>query len=257
MKKLFLFVCVAFFSATLLCAQNAASIIRSSRDRVKADTVSSRSRMVITAKDGTTTERALDQYSSDSEKGNRTIIVFLKPASIAGSRFLTLENKGSTEDRWIFLPALGKIRRIAAAEGSGSFMGTDLSYDDISSANRDSSLDAHTLLKEESIDGTVCYVIESKPIDAAYQYSKIISWIEKDTQVARKIELYDKKGVLLKLLEVQKMQDVQGVLTPMITKMTTVANKTSTTITVDIIKYNEKIPEGVFTTEYLLTGRVK
>lgn len=249
--------CAALFSAALAVAQDAESIVRASRDRVKADTVSSRSRMVITAKDGSTTERSLDQYSSDSAKGNRTIIVFQKPASIAGSRFLTLENKGATEDRWIFLPSLGKIRRIAATEGSGSFMGTDLSYDDISSANRDASLDTHVLLKEEAVDGKVCYVIESKPADASYQYSKIISWIEKETKVARKIELYDKKGTLVKLLEIKTLQDVQGRLTPMVTKMTSVKENTATTINIDIIKYDDKIPEGVFTTEYLSTGRVK
>jgi outer membrane lipoprotein-sorting protein len=257
MKKLSVLAFAVLFAASLACAQDAETIVRASRDRISADTVSSRSRMVITAKDGSTTERAIDQYSSDGAKGNRTIIIFQKPASIAGSRFLTIENRGASDDRWIFLPSLGKVRRIASAEGSGSFMGTDLSYDDISSANRDVSLDSHTLLGGELLDGRDCYVIESKPVDTAYQYSKIISWIEKDTKIGRKIELYDRKGTLVKLLEIQKVQDVQGRLTPMVTRMTSVAAKTSTTINVEIIKYDDKIPEGVFTTEYLATGRVK
>lgn len=257
MKKLFLALCALAVSLAPVLAGDAESIIRSSRDRIQAKTVSTRSRMVITARDGSTTERLLDQYSSDAETGNRTIIVFQKPASIAGTRFLTIEKKGGDDDRWIFLPSLGKVRRIASSEGSGSFMGTDLSYDDISAANRDASLDTHVLLREESLEGKLCDVIESRPKTGSYQYGKIVSWIERETSVARKIELYDRKENLVKLLELQKLADVQGRLTPMVTRMSTLASKTSTTITVDIIKYDDKIPEGVFTVDYLSTGRLK
>lgn len=257
MRKLFFTLCAIIATASLSYAEDAASIITASRDRISAKTVSARSRMVITAKDGTTTERVLDQYSSDGPKGDRSMIVFQKPASIAGTRFLTMENGDAADDRWIFLPSLGKVRRIASSEGSGSFMGTDMSYDDISSANREASVDSHVILREENLDGKDCYVIESKPKDTTYQYSRIVSWIEKDTKVSHKIELYDRKDVLVKLLEIQKVADVQGRLTLMVTKMSTLKDKTSTTIYVDIIKYDEKIPEGVFSADYLSTGRVK
>ncbi len=257
MKKSVVAVCALAVLVAPIFGGDAESIVRASRDRIHADTVSTRSRMVITAKDGSTTERLLDQYSSDADTGQRTLIVFQKPASITGTRFLTMERKGGDDDRWIFLPSLGKVRRIASSEGSGSFMGTDLSYDDISAANRDVSLDTHVLLREETLDGKVCDVIESRPNTGSYQYGKIISWIERETLVSRKIELYDRKDNLVKLLELQKLQDVQGRLTPMVTRMSTVASKTSTTITVDIIKYDDKIPEGVFTVDYLSTGRLK
>ncbi|MDP3177495.1 MAG: outer membrane lipoprotein-sorting protein [Spirochaetaceae bacterium] len=236
-------------------AQSAAEIVRASRDRIKADTVSTRSRMVITAKDGTTTERLVDQYSSEGKDGNRSMIVFQKPASVAGTRFLVVENPGREEDRWIYLPALGKVRRIASGEGSGSFMGTDFTYDDISSANRDATKDSHEILRSEALTGADCWVIESKPMDKDYQYSKMVSWIDKATKISRRIELYDKKGVLLKVVEIEKVEDVQGRSTPKTTKMSSVQAKTSTTIFVEIIKYDEKIPEGVFTTRYLETGR--
>jgi outer membrane lipoprotein-sorting protein len=240
---------------TAQVSPSADEIIRASRDRIKADTVSTRSRMIIAAKDGSTTERLVDQYSLDAKEGKRTVIVFQKPASVAGTRFLTVENAGRDDDRWIFLPALGKVRRIAASEGSGSFMGTDLSYDDISSADRKAEEDSHILLREESLDGMDSWVIESKPKDPGYQYSKMVSWIEKATHIARKIELYDKKGELLKVLEIRKVQEFQGRLTPVQTKMSNIQAKTSTTIIVEIVKYDEKIPAGVFTTRFLETGR--
>jgi len=110
MKRLILCALLAG-GALALYAQDAELIVRSSRDRIKADTVSTRSRMVIRAKDGSTSERLIDQYSKDGPKGSRTVIVFQRPETVAGTRFLTMENAGGPDDRWIFLPGIGKVRR--------------------------------------------------------------------------------------------------------------------------------------------------
>jgi hypothetical protein len=150
MKK-FAVLAVLLMSAGFLNAQDAVSIVNSAKNRVKTDTISSRSRMVITAKDGSTTERVIDQYSKDGPNGARTVIVFQRPANVAGTRFLTMDTASGGSDRWIYLPSLDRVRRIAASESGGSFMGTDFSYDDISSMDRDVSLDTHTLLREEMV----------------------------------------------------------------------------------------------------------
>jgi outer membrane lipoprotein-sorting protein len=257
MKKCILFASL-FAAAGFIFAQDAASIVDKSRNRINAATISTRSRMVITAKNGNTSERVMDQYSKDDAKGNsRAVIQFQSPASVAGTRFLTMENAGKDDDRWIFLPSLGKVRRIAASEGSGSFVGTDMSYDDISSADRNADLDNHKIIREEKFRNADCYIIESTPKDASYQYSKMVQYIDKSTFVNYKIELYDKRGTQVKTLEILELKDVQGRLTPMATKMTTIAAGTSTTINVDIIKYDDNIPESVFTTTYLETGRAR
>jgi outer membrane lipoprotein-sorting protein len=246
---------VIFLTAALaLHAQEADAIVRSSRDRIKADTVSTRARMVIYAKDGSTSERLVDQYSKDGPNGSRAVIVFQQPASVTGTRFLTMQNPGG-EDRWIFLPSLGKVRRIAASEGSGSFMGTDFSYDDVSSASRSVDLDTHTILREENYGEAACYVIQSIPKNSSYQYSKMVQWIQKDSLITAKIELYDKKNALVKTAEMSGIKDIQGRLTATLTKMTTHAAGTYTVITNEITKYNDPIPEGVFTVEFLETGR--
>jgi hypothetical protein len=252
-----MFFVVLASAAFTLHAQDAESIVRASRDRIQADTVSTRSKMVLRAKDGSTSERVIDQYSKDGPKGGRTIIVFQQPASVAGTRFLTMENPGKPDDRWIFLPELNKVRRIAASEGSGSFMGTDFSYDDISSLSRNASLDTHTTVREETLDDASCYVVQSVPKDASFQYSKMIQWIAKDSKMVMKIELYDKRNTLVKTVEMSGIKDVQGRLTVTVTKISTHAAGTSTTITIDIIKYDDPIPEKVFTTEYLETGRAR
>jgi outer membrane lipoprotein-sorting protein len=258
MKRIAMLLTVIIAGTAAAFAQDAAAIIRSSRDRITADTVSSRSRMVITAKDGTTSERIIDQYSKDGPNGNRTVIVFQRPAGVSGTRFLTMENSKGAEDRWIFLPSLGKVRRIAASEGSGNFMGTDFSYDDISSASRKADLDNHTLLREETYNGKPCYVIESRPRDSSYQYSRMVQWIDKDTKIGYKIELYDRRNNSpVKIVEMKEVKDLQGRLSPTVTTMTTTGAGTSTTIYMDILKYDDPIPEGVFTTAYLESGRAR
>lgn len=238
-----------------LWAESADQIVAHSRNRIQKNTVSTRAKMIISAKDGSTTERLVDQYSSYVGGRTRTVVIFQKPPSVAGTRFLTIENPGKDDDRWIFLPSLGKIRRISGGEGSNSFVGTDFSYDDISSTDRKVDLDNHTLLKQEDYQGKTCYVIQSIPKDAAYQYSKMISWIDIKTLVAYKLELYDHQDRLVKVMEVQDLKDIQGRLTPTLSKMSSVQNGTSTTLSVEILKYDDPIPEGVFTTRFLETGR--
>ncbi|MDR2923583.1 MAG: outer membrane lipoprotein-sorting protein [Treponema sp.] len=252
---------VLLTGAGFLSAQDAAltadSIMNSVKNRIQSDTMSSRSRMVITAKDGTTSERVIDQYSKDGPNGGRTMIVFQRPPNVAGTRFLTMDTARGDSDRWIFLPSLGKTRRIAASESGGSFMGTDFSYDDISLIGRDVSLDTHTLLREETLNGNPCYVIQSVPKDSSYQYSKSVAWIDKARYLTYKSEMYSRRGEMIKVMEMSEYKDVQGRLTPMQTKISTVGTGTSTTIYLEIIKYDDPIPEGVFTTAYLESGKVK
>ena len=251
---------VLTFSAGFVFAQapslTAEAIVENSRNRIQAATTSTRSRMIITAKNGSVTERGIDQYSKkDGQGNNRSIIVFQDPASVRGTRFLTIGNQGRDNDQWIFLPSLGKVRRIAASEGSGSFMGTDFSYDDISSMDRKTNLDTHKILREEKFQDKDCYVIESIPKDSNYQYSKMIQWIDRNNFVTHKVELYDKRGNQVKLLEIVELREVQGRLSPIVTKMSSLADGTSTSINVGTLRYDDPIPEGVFTTNYLETGR--
>jgi hypothetical protein len=228
------------------------------KDRIQADTVSSRSRMVISARNGSTTERVIDQYSKDGANGYaRAVIVFQSPATVKGTRFLSMENTTGKSDQWIFLPGLGKIRRIPSSEGGGSFMGTDLSYDDMTEENRDVESDTHTILREEPLNGAACYVIQSIPKNSDLQYSKIVTWIDKANYRVYRRELYNMHGNVEKVVEISGYRDIQGRDTSTLTKISTVAAGTSTAVYTDIIKYDDPIPEGVFSTMYLETGRVR
>jgi hypothetical protein len=85
----------------------------------------------------------------------------------------------------------------------------------------------------------------------------MITWIDKAGYRAYKRELYNKRGAVEKVMEMSGYQDIQGRDTPTQTRISTVTSGTSTTIYMDIVKYDDPIPEGVFTTAYLETGRVR
>jgi hypothetical protein len=255
-KKICLVTVLFAVSVMFAAAQDADSIIDNARNRIKADAVSTQSRMVRTDKRSGTKELKFNQASKDDKDGNaRIIIAFLQPNTIAGTRFLTISKKNADDDRWIFLSEINKMRRIASSDGSSSFMGTDLSYDDISSTEREASEDTNTLLREENLNGKACSVIQSVAKDTSYQYSKALQWVDKSSSIIWKMEMYDKKGNLLKTFEVKKVEDKQGRLTPMESTMTTVPDNTSTTIYVDKIQYDGNVSEGMFTTKYLETGK--
>jgi hypothetical protein len=249
----------AFAQSAGASAGDAAAIVDRSRNRISAAATLSRSRMAVVAKDGSVSNRIIDQYSKDGSRGENRVVVEFKhsanPAGIINTRFLSIENRNGGDDQWIFLPSLKKVRRIAASEGSGSFAGTDFSYSDIASANRGAGLDTHRIAREENLMGRPCYVIESVPKDSSYQYSKMIQWIGKETLVNHKIDLYDKRGTHVKTMEILELKDVQGRLSPMVTKMSALTEGTSTTMTVERLEYDGVIPESVFTPRFLETGR--
>jgi outer membrane lipoprotein-sorting protein len=260
MKRNALFAALVF-GAALAYAQNGAPSAAQIMERAKTigagSTMMTRSRMVITAKNGSTSERVIDQYSKDDAKGHaRTVIVFQSPATVKNTRFLTIDKEGGGSDQWIFMPSLGKVRRIAASEGSGTFMGTDFSYDDMAAMDRDVNKDTHTLLREETLKGAACFVIQSIAKDADYQYGKTITWVDKANSRVYRSEMYDKKGnTMLKVSEMSGYETISGYDTPRETKISTIASGTSTTIYMDRIEYDKQIPERVFTTAYLESGR--
>lgn len=257
MKKIFFISVLVYTFSSLVFTQTAEEIIKSAKTQMNISSMGTRAKMQIQNAGKTLSVLVIDQYSSKDKNGlQRTFIEFKEPANARGTRFLMLEQKNGMMDQRIFLPALGKVRRISAgAEDNESFMGTDFSYSDISFITRDTDLDTFKMLKEETLDGKKCNVIEAVSKDGNYPYSKTLIWAEKGNNLFWKAEFYDKKGQPVKIIELSGYKKIQNIMTPTITKLTTVAAGTSTIIELEKIKYNMNIPERVFTTRYLETGK--
>jgi len=212
--------------------------------------------MVLQEKGESPRERQVEMLMLEGSGGlSRSLIIFRSPQSVANTRFLNAQNEGSDDDKWIYLPALKKVRRIASSEGNSSFMGTDFTYDDMSTRELDDY--TYTLLKEETIKGYDCWVVESLPKEGTdSQYSKTISWIGKESLNPVKVEMYDQEGALLKVAETGKLEEIQGHWTIMVNTMTNVQTDHSTTIRMEKIQYDRPLNPKLFTPRFLETGRL-
>jgi predicted RND superfamily exporter protein/outer membrane lipoprotein-sorting protein len=156
----------------------------------------------LTEKSGAQRVRKTTGYTrlQINAKDNMRLVRFTAPADIRGTSTLLIEHMDGDDDMWVFLPALGKVRRLSVANKKDSFFGTDLSYGDVIGYRPDEW--KHTLLREESFDGAPCYVVESVPLTEATRnntgYGKRLSWIRKDNLVALKIDIWDGSNIPLK-----------------------------------------------------------
>ncbi|MFP4067394.1 MAG: outer membrane lipoprotein-sorting protein [Spirochaetaceae bacterium] len=225
-------------------------------NRDEGDTGHSLVNMDLIDASGDTKSRIIEEWSMENDEGlERLVIVFHRPASVEDTRFLVHENEDRDDDQWIFLPSLDRVRRISASEGEDSFMGTDFTYDDLKTREVDD--DEHELLREEELAGWDCYVVESVPVDPDdSQYSRRVQWVAKDTWLPMKIEFYDKSDDLLKVSTLEEVEQVQGYWTPMVTVMENVQTDHKTQLEVDKIRYDENLDSGLFTNNFLRTGRM-
>ena len=229
-------------------------VMQRSHDVAKPDYSRSQVVMVLTDKNGTTEQRNVLQYGREKNDISSMVMDFRSPANIKDTRFLQIENKGADDDKWIYLPALKNTRRVNASEGTKSFMGTDATYDDLST--REMEEDTHEFLREESKGGFECNVVREVPIDPkSSQYKFRIVWVDKQTDLPVYTELYDKNEKLLKVLTVAKIQNVDGFNIPMESKIENVQTKHSTSMKVLKVDVKTRLPDKIFTQDFLNTGK--
>lgn len=207
-------------------------------------------RMELINKDGRKRVRELTMLRKDYEEGGeqKYFIYFHKPADVQGTTFMVVKWPDKDDDRWLFIPAINLVKRIAANDKYSSFVGSDFTYEDVS--GRKPEEDTHTLLREERLNGTTCYVIESIPKGPSV-YTKRISWIDVTNFLPLKEEFYDKQGELYRQFEALEVKDINGI--PTITKrvMRNIKTGHRTEVTFETVEYNIGIKDEIFSERYL------
>ena len=226
-------------------------------ERPDGDNSKSTMTMILINKRDQQRVRQIVTYSIDTEEGSKSLIYFTEPADVAGTAFLSWEydDKNKDDQQWLYLPALKKARRISGSSENDYFMGSDFTYDDMGERSIDE--DFHKLLKEENIDGSKCWVIESIPKDPDYMYSKRISWIRQDALISIRSEFYDPKGELLKTLLTHKIQKKDGFWTAYSMEMIHNQNNHRTKIETNDIEYNIEMDENMFSVSNLQRFRIR
>jgi hypothetical protein len=140
-------------------------------------------------------------------KGQKYFLYFHEPGDVRRTAFLVWKYPERDDDRWIFIPAVNMVRRVAARDSRSSFVGSDFTYEDIS--GRDLSADTHTLLRAEKRGDADCWVLESVP-KASADFTKKLAWIDKATFLPLQEEYYDAQGKLLRVFTAEKVEVVAG-----------------------------------------------
>ena len=210
--------------------------------------------MTLTNKSGQTRVRKIQQYTKQIGDVEKSIMFFLSPADVKNTSFMnwSYDNSDKSDDQWIYLPALKKVKRISSDSKSDYFMGSDFTYDDLGDRKLDA--DNHKLIKEETVDGHACYVVESVSKDEDYMYSKTLTWIRKDNFVGAKKEFYDEDGDLLKILTVKKVEKISGFWIREQSEMKNVQKNHKTSIVLSEIKVNIGVPASKFSDRMMMRG---
>jgi len=142
------------------------------------------------------------EVEGDGDKG---LSIFDNPRDVKGTAFLTFSHKVGDDDQWLYLPALKRVKRISARNKSGSFMGSEFAYEDISSQEVEKY--TYKWIRDEVYDGQECFVMERYPVDKKNSgYTRQVTWIDKSEYREWKVEYYDRKNSLLKTLTISGYQ---------------------------------------------------
>ena len=208
---------------------------------------------VLENQGGTKRERRamLATKLQDDGRDAMRLVRFDAPADIKGTSTLLIEHAAKEDDMWVYLPAMKKVRRLAASNKRDSFAGTDFSYGDV--IGHKVSEWRHTLLGEKLRDGVAHWVIESTPLSEAVKndtgYSKRTTWLRKDTLATTLVESQDTGGQPFKRFVFSDLQPMNPAGTqwqPMKAVGSNLQSGHSTTITFSEFKVGAKLADDLF-----------
>ena len=233
------------FNITFLFSMTGLELATKMENRAKPEDTKSKSIMELLKKNGK--KRTLKLINKSKDNSKKQLIWFLEPRDDYGIAFLKIEKKGEADFMNMWLPGFKKFRRISSQKKSDSFMGPDLSYEDMT--NRDIEEYEFSLLNDKALcnDDTeeICYLLSSKPKDEFSEYSEHKTWVTKDTFLSLREESYDKDGKKLKYKEITYI-DIDGYQIMNTLKVENLQKNTSTYLSINDIKINNGYSDDIF-----------
>ncbi|GBE16003.1 MAG TPA: outer membrane lipoprotein-sorting protein [Proteobacteria bacterium] len=204
--------------------------------------------MVITDRRGRTREREFTILRKDVKDGGDQLyyVYFHKPGDVRKLVFMVHKHVGKNDDRWLYLPALDLVKRIAASDKRTSFVGSNFLYEDVS--GRSTKADTHTL-KEETGDH---WILDNIPRDpASVEFTHYLIWIDKKTYLVDKAEYYNAQGKVYRKMVAEEVKVIDGIPTVVKSRVEDLNSGGKTELTFSNIKYNIGIKDSIFTERYL------
>ena len=165
--------------------------------------------MILRNRHGEESKREIRSKTLEMKRdGDKSMIVFDQPKDVAGTALLTYTHKSADDDRWLYLPAIKRVKRIASSNKSGPFMGSEFAYEDLGSQEPEKY--SYKYLRDETVDGKDSFVFERFPKDTGSGYTRMVVWMDKAEYRPLKLEYYDRKKSLLKTLLATDYQQYLG-----------------------------------------------
>jgi outer membrane lipoprotein-sorting protein len=205
-------------------------------------------KMTITDAQKRTREREFTILRLDQEDGERQkfYVYFRKPSDVKGMVFMVHKYLEKDDDRWLYLPALDLVKRIATSDKRTSFVGSDFFYEDVSGRALDE--DTHQLIDTTETH----YVIENRPKDPkSVEFKSYIVWIDKKTFLPVKAEYNDREGQLYRRVKALKIEELKGYPTVVESQVENLASGGFTISCFSRIDYDINLKESLFTERYL------
>lgn len=204
--------------------------------------------MTITDSQGRTRERRFIILRRDDKDGGeqKFYVYFSRPSDVRNTVFMVWKNIGQNDDRWLYLPALDLVKRIAASDKRTSFVGSHFFYEDVS--GRNPADDTHELTETTG----QYYILKNAPkIPDEVEFSHYMLWIDKSNFLPMKAEYYDKNKNKYRLVEALKTETIQNHPTVTEAKVTDLKSGGHTVSVFSKIQYDLGIEDSIFTERYL------
>ena len=173
-------------------------------------------------------------------------VYFKRPADWNKTVFMVHKYTDRDDDRWLYLPGLDLVKRIAATDRRTSFVGSHFFYEDVSGRGLDE--DVHEMV-EETADS---YVVKSTPKHpAAVEFAHYVTYIHKATFLPYAAEYFDQNGEKYRAGRALATEVIDGYLTPVKSEMADLQTGGKTVMTYSKVKYDIDLPETIFTEQYL------
>ena len=247
-----LLVCLAFaaLQPPRAAAPTAEQIARSVQERDTGRDSRAELRMKLFDRRGRARDRALTLLTLRRAEGDRSLIRFTYPNDIRGTGFLVWEHPKGDDERFLILPSLGRVRRIAGSEAQESFVGSDFSYEDIGGREFDdytyALLDENASWAAAGAQRRPAYRLESRRKNTTVEFPRVVSLVLKDSYVVVQADVYNRRNEKQKVYTVGRLDQVQGIWTVLASVMTNDLDRTRTELTVDKIAYNPGLTESAF-----------
>lgn len=167
--------------------------------------------MILEDRKGRTQERRLrirTLEAPDEREGEKSLVVFDEPRDIEGTALLSYAHILEPDDQWLYLPALKRVKRISSINKSGSFVGSEFAYEDIT--GQELGKYSYKWLRDEGCGELDCFVVERQPRYENSGYSRLVTWYDKSEYRVQRVDYYDRRGEFLKTLTFAEYRQYQG-----------------------------------------------